>query len=60
MTSVSDSDIISRLQKLSISHPEVIQHGPVKGGAEWKAELEKSGKTEVALTKTVSSWSLPP
>ena len=53
MAAVNDSNIVARLQKLSISHPEVIQHGPVKGAAEWKAELEKAGKTGVALTKTV-------
>ena len=53
MTAISDSEIISRLSKLSISHPEVIQHGSVSGSVDWKAELEKKGKTGVALTKTV-------
>jgi hypothetical protein len=55
MAAVSDSEIISRLEKLKISHPEVINHAPVKGGAEWKAELERVGKLGVSLTKTVSS-----
>ncbi|ORX33389.1 hypothetical protein BD324DRAFT_654183 [Kockovaella imperatae] len=50
---ISDNEIISRLQKLSISHPEVIEHAPVKGGAEWKAELDKVGHGSVALTKTL-------
>lgn len=53
----SDADIISRLEKLSIQAPEVIQHATVKGGQEWKAELEKIGKGDVAVTKTVS-WGL--
>lgn len=57
MTAISDPEILSRFAKLSISHPEVIQHGPVKTGAEWKAELKKTGKADVALTKTVSSIS---
>ena len=51
---VSDSDIVSRLQALSIAHPEIIDHAAVKGGAEWKAELDKVGHGQVALTKTVS------
>lgn len=56
MSAVSDSDIVSRLQKLSIAHPEVISHAPVKGGSEWHAELQKAGKEGVQLTKTVSSF----
>lgn len=53
-TQLSDADIVSRLEKLSIASPEVLQHAPVKGGQEWKAELEKAGKGAVAVTKTVS------
>lgn len=54
MAAVTDQEIIARLGKLSIAAPEVIQHAPVKGGAEWRAELDKAGKTGVPLTKTVS------
>ncbi len=62
-TTVTDSEIINRLAGLKISHPEVIEHSAVKGGAEWKAELEKIGKGDVGLTKTVcpfltSGWRL--
>lgn len=55
-TGVTDADIVGRLQKLSISHSDVIEHAPVKGGAEWKTELDKVGKSGVALTKTVSRY----
>ena len=48
----SDQDILARLEKLSISQPETVQHGPVKNGSEWKAELGKQGKV-VLVTKTV-------
>ena len=58
MSAVSDSEILSRLEKLSISNTGVIQHAPVKGGAEWKEELGKLGKGDVALTKTVSGGEL--
>lgn len=54
MSAITDSEIISRLEKLSIAHPEVIEHAPVKGAEEWKAELDKLGKGSVSLTKTVS------
>ena len=54
MAAISDSEILSRFSKLSIHHPEVIQHAPVKSGAEWRAELDRVGKSEVVLTKTVS------
>jgi prolyl-tRNA synthetase len=54
MAAVSDNDIIARLGKLSISAPEVLKHAAVSGGAEWRAELDKAGKTGVPLTKTVS------
>jgi hypothetical protein len=53
MTAIPDSEIISRLKSLSISQPEVLEHAPVKGGTEWKAELEKLGKTGILYTKTV-------
>ena len=53
MSAVSDNDIISRLSKLSISHGEVLQHAPVSGLQDWRAELTKIGKGDVALTKTV-------
>lgn len=55
MSAISDNEIISRLSKLSISHGEVITHGAVKGGGEWKAELDKLSKGDVGFTKTVSS-----
>lgn len=60
MAAINDSEIISRLSKLSISHPEVIQHGPVSGINDWRAELEKIGKGNVALTKTVRDGLLFP
>ncbi|KAK4689110.1 prolyl-tRNA synthetase, partial [Tremellales sp. Uapishka_1] len=53
MAAVTDSEIIARLSKLSIAHPEVVQHEAVKGGSEWKAALDKLGKTDVGLTKTL-------
>ena len=59
MTAITDSDIIKRLEALSISNPEVIEHAPVKGGAEWKAELDKAGKGGISLTKTVSKCASP-
>ena len=55
MSTITDSEIISRLSKLSISHPDVLHHGPVKGGAEWRAEMEKIGRGDAILTKTVSA-----
>ena len=39
------SDLIAQLDKLSIGKPEILEHAQVKGGPEWKAELEKAGKT---------------
>lgn len=54
MAAVTDQDIIARLGKLSIAAPEVLKHAAVKGGAEWRAELDKAGKTGINLTKTVS------
>lgn len=54
MSLVTDAEIIQRFEKLSLSKPQVITHGVVKNGAEWKAELEKIGKGDVSLTKTVS------
>lgn len=53
MSQVTDADIIQRFEKLSLSKPEIINHAPVKNGAEWKAELEKIGKGSASLTKTV-------
>lgn len=53
MAAVTDQEIISRLGKLNIAAPEVLKHAPVKGGAEWRAELDKIGQNGVGLTKTV-------
>jgi hypothetical protein len=53
MTAIADSEIITRLKALSITEPEILQHAAVKGGAEWKAELEKLDKGDIPLTKTV-------
>jgi hypothetical protein len=58
MAAVTDQDIISRFGALSIAAPAVITHAAVKGGAEWRAELDKLGKTGAALTKTVSLTTL--
>lgn len=54
MAAVTDQDIVGRFGALSIAEPSVITHAPVKGGAEWRAELDKLGKTGANLTKTVS------
>ena len=53
MSSITDDEILARFEKLSLTKPEIINHAPVKNGAEWKAELEKIGKGSVSLTKTV-------
>lgn len=53
MSLITDDDIVARFEELSLSKPQVITHGAVKNGAEWKAELEKIGKGNVSLTKTV-------
>ncbi|ORY30023.1 putative proline-tRNA ligase [Naematelia encephala] len=53
MSAISDSDILGRLSKLSISHPDVLKHEAVAGGDAWKGQLEKVGKGSVALTKTL-------
>lgn len=53
MSAVSDQDILARFSKLSIAAPDVVNHSAVAGGAEWRAELDKLGKTGVPLTKTV-------
>lgn len=50
-----DSEITSRLDKLNISQPEVVKHDSAKGGPEWKAQLEKAGKADLGMTKTVCS-----
>jgi hypothetical protein len=52
------SDLIAQLDKLSIGKPEILEHAQVKVGPEWKAELEKAGKTGLGMTKTVSSTNL--
>ncbi|EIW66374.1 hypothetical protein TREMEDRAFT_45824 [Tremella mesenterica DSM 1558] len=49
----TDEEIISKLHKLSFTSTEVVRHEPVKGGVEWKVELEKVGKGGVGLTKTL-------
>ncbi|KAL1411004.1 hypothetical protein Q8F55_001949 [Vanrija albida] len=53
MAAVTDSDVIARFGALNISAPKVIEHAAVKGGADWRAELDKLGKTGVAITKTL-------
>jgi len=58
MSAISDNDIIGRLAKLSIAHPEVLEHAPVTGVNDWKAELVKLGKGDVAITKTVRACAL--
>ncbi|WWD01051.1 proline-tRNA ligase [Kwoniella sp. B9012] len=52
---VTDSVILERLKSLQISHPDVISHSPVKGSAEWAAELSTTVPTlaSVGLTKTL-------
>lgn len=59
MAAVSDQDVIARFGALNISAPKVIEHAAVKGGAEWRAELDKLGKTGVAITKTVRGLPRP-
>jgi prolyl-tRNA synthetase len=54
MAAVTDQDIVSRFAALSIAAPPTLTHAAVAGGAEWRAELDKLGKSGVALTKTVS------
>ena len=58
MSSITDDEILARFEKLSLTKPEIIIHAPVKNGAEWKAELEKIGKGNVSLTKTVRTIKL--
>jgi prolyl-tRNA synthetase len=53
MSAITDNDIVSRFEKLSLTKPEILEHAPVANGAQWKAELEKLGKGNVTLTKTV-------
>lgn len=53
MSSITDDEILQRFEKLSLTKPQIINHAAVKNGAEWKAELEKIGKGDVSLTKTV-------
>ncbi|WWD16234.1 proline-tRNA ligase [Kwoniella shandongensis] len=54
-SAVTDATILERLKQLQINHAEVISHAPVKGSAEWKAELSISSPTlsETLLTKTL-------
>jgi hypothetical protein len=54
MSAITDNDIIARFEKLSLSKPQIYEHAAVANGAQWKAELEKIGKGDVTLTKTVS------
>ena len=56
MSAISDNDIIGRLAKLSIDHPEVLQHAAVTGIQDWKAELVKAGKGDVIVTKSVRCY----
>jgi hypothetical protein len=53
MSAITDNDIVARFEKLSLSKPQIYEHAPVANGAQWKAELEKIGKGNVTLTKTV-------
>jgi hypothetical protein len=53
MSAVTDNDIVARFEKLSLAKPEIIEHAAVANGAQWKAELEKIGKGNITLTKTV-------
>lgn len=53
MSAITDNDIISRFEKLSLTKPQIYEHAAVANGAAWKAELEKIGKGNVTLTKTV-------
>ena len=53
MSAITDNDIIARFEKLSLSKPQIYEHAAVANGAQWKAELEKIGKGDVTLTKTV-------
>ena len=55
MSAITDNDIIARFEKLSLSKPQIYEHAAVANGAQWKAELEKIGKGNATLTKTVSS-----
>jgi hypothetical protein len=57
MSAITDNDIIARFEKLSLSKPQIYEHAAVANGAQWKAELEKIGKGDVTLTKTVSPYS---
>jgi hypothetical protein len=55
MPAVSQSDILSRLAKLGVSHDAVIEHGPAANGAQWTEALDKAqGGKQATLTKTVS------
>jgi prolyl-tRNA synthetase len=54
MSAITDNDIIARFEKLSLSKPQIYEHAAVANGAQWKAELEKIGKGDATLTKTVS------
>jgi len=53
MSAITDNDIVARFEKLSLTKPQIYEHAPVANGAQWKAELEKIGKGNVTLTKTV-------
>ncbi|WVO14142.1 proline-tRNA ligase [Cryptococcus depauperatus] len=55
MTKITDSNILDRLHELQIAHPQVITHAPVKGSAEWKAQLTLANPAlaEASLTKTL-------
>ncbi|WWC69131.1 proline-tRNA ligase [Kwoniella pini CBS 10737] len=52
---VTDATILERLNKLSITHPEVITHSPVKGSSEWLSELsiKSPNLSSTSLTKTL-------
>ncbi|KGB79560.3 hypothetical protein CNBG_5398 [Cryptococcus deuterogattii R265] len=53
--SVTDAAILDRLAQLKVVHPDVISHAPVKGAAEWKAELTLASANHATtpLTKTL-------
>jgi hypothetical protein len=59
MSAITDNDIVARFEKLSLTKPQIYEHAPVANGAQWKAELEKIGKGNVILTKTVRPPTFP-
>lgn len=48
------AELSAQLSKLNIEKVDVVDHEQVAGAAEWKAELEKAGRKDLGMTKTVS------